>query len=64
MIPTDEELVITEDTYTLEEGTYDTHANFTYSFQHRDYHKPEREANLAKDIVKWEGLDRILAKPV
>jgi acetate kinase len=63
VIPTDEELVMTEDTYALEEGTYDTHANFTYSFQHRDYRNPEREANLAKDIAKWKGLDKILAKP-
>ncbi len=33
VIPTDEELVMTEDTYALLEGTYDIHTNFTYSFQ-------------------------------
>ncbi len=63
VIPTDEELVMTEDTYALEEGKYDIHTKFTYSFQSRDYRNPEREANLAKDIAKWKGLEKILAKP-
>ena len=63
VIPTDEELVMTEDTYALEEGTYDTHANFTYTFQNKNYRNPEREAAFAKDAEKWKGLDRILAKP-
>ena len=33
VIPTDEELVMTEDTYALIKGTYDIHTKFTYSFQ-------------------------------
>jgi acetate kinase len=63
VIPTDEELVMTEDTYALEEGTYDIHTNFTYTFQHRDYQNKERMEALPKDIEKWKGLDKILAKP-
>jgi len=63
VIPTDEELVMTEDTYALEEGTYDIHTNFTYSFQHRDYQNKERMEALPKDIEKWKGLEKILAKP-
>ncbi len=63
VIPTDEELVMTEDTYALEQGTYDVHTNFSYSFQSRDYRNPEREADLARDLEKWKGMDRILARP-
>lgn len=63
VIPTDEELVMTEDTYALEEGTYDIHTNFTYTFQHKDYQNKERMEALPKDIEKWKGLDKILAKP-
>lgn len=63
VIPTDEELVMTEDTYALEEGTYDIHTNFTYTFQHRDYQNKERMEALPKDIEKWKGLEKILAKP-
>jgi len=63
VIPTDEELVMTEDTYALEEGTYDIHTNFTYTFQHQDYQNKERMEALPKDIEKWKGLEKILAKP-
>lgn len=63
VIPTDEELVMTEDTYALEEGTYDIHTNFTYTFQHRDYQNKERMEALPKDIEKWKGLEKILATP-
>jgi acetate kinase len=63
VIPTDEELVMTEDTYALEEGSYDVHTNFTYSFQHKDYKNDERIAALPKDIAKWKGLDKILVTP-
>jgi len=63
VIPTDEELVMTEDTYAIEEGTYDIHTNFTYSFQRKDYQNKERVEALPKDIEKWKGLGKILAKP-
>ena len=32
VIPTDEELVMTEDAFALMNGTYDVHTNFKYSF--------------------------------
>ena len=63
VIPTDEELVMTEDTYALEEGTYNIHTNFSYTFQKKDYFNGERAANLPKDIAKWNGLDKIIALP-
>ncbi|MCX7786554.1 MAG: acetate kinase [Spirochaetes bacterium] len=63
VIPTDEELVMTEDTYAIEEGTYDIHTNFTYTFQHKDYQNKERMEALPKDIEKWKGLEKILARP-
>ncbi|MCR4790751.1 MAG: acetate kinase [Treponemataceae bacterium] len=62
VIPTDEELVMTEDAYALMKGTYDVHTNFTYSFQSKDYVNKAREAALAKDIEKTPGLKDILAR--
>ncbi len=63
VIPTNEELVMTEDTYALIEGTYDVHTNFTYSFQHKDYRNKEREEALEKDLVKRPEIKDILAGP-
>ncbi len=63
VIPTDEELVMTEDTYAILKGSYDVHTNFTYTFQSRDYRNIERVENLPKDLGKWKGLDRIVAVP-
>jgi len=63
VIPTDEELVMTEDTHALEENMYDVHTNFTYTFQHKDYKNIERLEALPKDIEKWKGLEKILAYP-
>jgi acetate kinase len=63
IIPTDEELVMTEDTYALLNGSYDVHTNFTYSFQHRDYVNKGRAERLRKDIEKKPDLARIVAKP-
>lgn len=60
VIPTDEELVMTEDTYALMSGTYDVHTNFTYSFQAEDYINEERNGCLDEDFVKLQGLDRIV----
>jgi acetate kinase len=62
VIPTDEELVMTEDAYALMKGTYDVHTNFTYTFQSPDYVNKARAEGLKKDIVKTPGLDKILAK--
>ncbi|POR01622.1 propionate kinase [Alkalispirochaeta sphaeroplastigenens] len=63
VIPTDEELVMTEDTYALVQGTYDVHTNFTYSFQKPDYVNAERAASVGKDCAKRPGLDKIIVTP-
>jgi acetate kinase len=40
VIPTNEEIVIAEDTMALLEGTYDVHTKFRYSFQKEPGQKP------------------------
>jgi acetate kinase len=62
VIPTDEELVMTEDAHALMTGTYDIHTKFTYSFQKPDYVNKARAAGLKKDLVKLPELSKILAK--
>jgi acetate kinase len=62
VIPTDEELVMTEDTVAIMQGNYDVHSNFTYSFQREDYINKQRENGLPKDLKKWQGLENILAR--
>ncbi len=62
VIPTDEELVMTEDTYALVKGTYDTHTNFTYSFQNKNYKNSEREEALEKELLEKPELEKIIAK--
>jgi len=62
VIPTDEELVITEDAHALLQGTYDVHTKFTYSFQERGYVNKERALGLEKDLEKTPGLEGILVK--
>jgi acetate kinase len=60
VIPTDEELVMTEDTYALMQGTYDVHTNFTYSFQTAVYINKERQGCVDRDFAKWDGLEDIV----
>jgi len=62
IIPTDEELVMTEDAYALMKGTYDLHTKFTYSFQKKDYVNKGREESLKGDLVKKPGLAALIAK--
>ena len=62
VIPTDEELVMTEDAVALVEGRYDVHTNFTYSFQSRDYVNHVRAHGLIADIEKKPELADIVAK--
>ena len=62
VIPTDEELVMTEDAYALMKGTYDVHTNFTYSFQSPAYVNKAREEGLKGDLVKRPNIAKILAK--
>ncbi|NLZ77285.1 MAG: acetate kinase [Spirochaetales bacterium] len=61
VIPTDEELVMTEDAYALMNGTYDVHTNFTYSFESRQYVNKARAAGLKRDLEKNPALKDILA---
>ncbi len=62
VIPTDEELVMTEDAVALVEERYDVHTKFTYSFQSRDYVNPVRAHGLKGDIEKNPKLADIVAK--
>ena len=61
VIPTDEELVMTEDAYALTKGTYDVHTNFTYSFQSKDYVNKARLEAWKKDVEKNPELKTIEA---
>ena len=63
VIPTNEELVMTEDTYALLEGSYDVHTKYKYHFETADYVNKERVAGLPKDLKKWNGLDKIICEP-
>jgi acetate kinase len=63
IIPTDEELVMTEDAYALMKGTYDIHTRFNYSFQSRDYVNKGRAAGLQEELAKDPALAEIIAIP-
>ena len=63
VIPTDEELVITEDAVALMNGTYDIHTKFHYSFEHPSYVNKGRERGLVKNLEKNPALKAIIAKP-
>ena len=62
VIPTDEELVMTEDTVALIQGTYDVHTSFTYTFQRPDYVNHERVEALQEDLARNPGLKSIIAR--
>jgi acetate kinase len=64
VIPTDEELVMTEDTYALLQGTYKVHTEFTYGFQQREYRNKERDQALAGELEKKPELAQIVAAPL
>jgi acetate kinase len=63
IIPTDEELVMTEDAFALMQGTYDIHTKFTYSFQSKDYENKGRAESLKHELAKTPELAEIIAKP-
>jgi len=62
VIPTDEELVMTEDTQALVAGTYDIHTAFKYSFQSHGYRNKLRDSALSSDIENNPELKNILAQ--
>ncbi len=63
VIPTDEELVMTEDTYALMNGTYDVHTNYTYYFQSKEYINKARERALPGNLEKNPALKAVIAEP-
>jgi len=63
IIPTDEELVMTEDAYALMAGTYDVHTNFKYTFQSKDYVNKGRAEGLKAELEKTPELKEIIAVP-
>jgi len=62
VIPTDEELVMVEDSVALLEGTYDIHTHFTYSFQSPDYTNPLREEAFEREADAHPELKSIRAQ--
>lgn len=62
VIPTDEELIIVEDTVAILNGTYDAHTNFKYSFQDPAYKNLQREEELAKQFQKKPEMAKAQAK--
>ena len=63
VIPTDEELVITEDAVALMNGSYDIHTNFHYSFEDPSYVNKARARGLVKNLEKKPELKNIIALP-
>jgi acetate kinase len=62
VIPTDEELVMTEDAFALIAGRYDVHTRYTYAFQDKAYVNKSRADGLARDLEKKPYLKDIVAK--
>ena len=62
VIPTDEELVMTEDAYALMKGSYDVHTKYKYFFQDRGYVNKARAEGLERDLAKKPYLKEIIAK--
>lgn len=63
IIPTDEELVMTEDTVALMEDRYDVHTHFEYSFQSPQWSNKTRKEALAHDLEKKPQLKQVLVNP-
>lgn len=61
VIPTDEELVMVEDTVALLEGRYDIHTSFTYSFQDPLYVNKLREEAFKKELEEKPELNSVIA---
>lgn len=64
IIPTDEELVITEDTYALVQGTYSVGSQASYSFEKPDYVHKERAAAFSLELAEKPRLKHMLAGPL
>ena len=62
VIPTDEELVITEDAFALMDGSYDVHTQYKYSFQSPLYINKARAEGFVRDLERKPYLKDIIAK--
>jgi acetate kinase len=63
VIPTDEELVMVEDTVALLEGRYDVHTNFSYSFERPDYKNRLREQAFEREAGQSGSLRQVRVEP-
>jgi acetate kinase len=63
VIPTGEELVMTEDTRALIQGAYHVHTSFTYSFQSRNHVNKAREEMLKAELAEKKELTEVIARP-
>ena len=61
VIATDEELVMTEDAYALQAGTYKDHTKYRYFFQDRGYVNKARAEGLVRDLEKKPYLRELIA---
>ena len=62
VIPTDEELVMTEDAYALMAGTYKEHTQYNYFFQDKGYANKARAEGLVRDLEKKPYLKELIAQ--
>ena len=60
VIPTDEELVMTEDTQALISGSYDVHTSFTYGFQSESYRNNDRDERLVDELAMRPELEEVV----
>ncbi len=63
VIPTDEELVMTEDAFALMNGTYKVHTEFHYTFEDAGYVNKARARSLPGNLEKKPELKEIIALP-
>jgi acetate kinase len=62
VIPTDEELVMTEDAYALMAGSYKEHSKYGYFFQSKSYVNKARAEGLERDLEKKPYLKDLIAQ--
>jgi acetate kinase len=63
VIPTDEELVMTEDVAALVQHRYDMHTKFRYSFEDPRYRNKTRDVAFAKELHDEPKMALALARP-
>ncbi len=63
VVPTNEELVMTEDTVALVRGSYAEHRKFRYGFQDPGYRNEAREEELSQEIISGRTPEDIIVRP-